>query len=99
MGSNAEVPTPIPREWRDPRQVMPHLAAELTDWLNSMRSMEQDLAVVQGALDPNHDEIDITQVREWVTAINARASELRHQVAGRLQAYLLIAADLQREVD
>lgn len=107
MMKPADSPAQIPDEWREPRLVLPHLADELGGWLARMRSIEQDLTVVQGALDkePNPSERnglaavrlqEREQLLEWITKIHAELLELNHQVANRLSAYVLIAQDLQR---
>jgi hypothetical protein len=102
--------TPIPAEWRDPKHVMPHLAAEVGDWVTQLRQLDQDLAVVQGALEQAEEIVVATPVgqatgpapdttdvlAEWVTSIRAQLAEVTHQLAGRAQTFRLIAEDLKR---
>jgi hypothetical protein len=86
----------IPVEWSDPRIVMPHLVEQVTEWLTAWREIEQDLTVVQGALDSNGEVLDRAHILAMVTSIHARTLELGHQVGQRATSYSLIAQDLRR---
>ena len=94
--------TRIPVEWCDPRHVIPHLAGELSTWLTSLRAIAADLEVVQGSLDPSarprtaaEYEAERQRLQESLTAIQGRLVGVNHQLAGRVQAYRLIAAYVQ----
>lgn len=101
----ANQPTPIPKEWSDPKLVMPHLADELLEWLTRLRGLDQDLAVLQGALDEEPKpgaQTGVSAFRlpererllEGITTIRGRLQEIDHDIGGRAHAFKLIAEHL-----
>ncbi|HLZ30879.1 MAG TPA: hypothetical protein VKV73_26470, partial [Chloroflexota bacterium] len=67
--------------WNDPREVMPHLAEQCRQWTVALQQLDQDLAVVQGAVDPGEHlsaiahEARRIQLQEWLTTIRAQLLE------------------------
>jgi len=93
----------IPAEWNDPHAVMPHLAEQCRQWTIALQQLDQDLAVVQGAVDPGEHlsaiahEARRIQLQEWLTTIRAQLLELTHQVGNRAQVYQTVAEELGKE--
>lgn len=82
-------------EWRDPQQVVPHMAHLLEELQAKLHAVEQDLAVVLGALEPETDQRPIDLPR-WIEGIRGRVLEAESAVGQRAVIYKHLAEELRR---